>query len=73
MRTLLLSLSAAGIIVAAAGCACGTKKADGAKPGVTPTPVQTPSQGHIPSILEPNHGMSASRAAGFGKAAEFLK
>jgi hypothetical protein len=72
MRTLWLSLGAAALL---AGCACGTKKADQAKPAVTPTPVTTPGQehGHIPSILEPNHGMSSSRAAGFGKASEFLK
>jgi hypothetical protein len=71
MKRILILLASAAL---AAGCACG-HKADGAKP-VQPQPQASPTpatQGHIPSVLEPNHGMSSSRAAGFGHASDFLK
>jgi len=71
MKTLLILLASAAL---AAGCACGHKP-DSAETGA-PQPQASPTpapQGHIPSVLEPNHGMTSSRAAGFGHASDFLK
>lgn len=70
MRSLWLSLSA---VLLLAGCACGAKKSDGAKPELTPTPQQTPGQGQVPSNPEPKQPMSRSRAAGLGFGAKFMK
>jgi hypothetical protein len=73
MRTLILSLSAALLL---AGCACGPKKPDSAVAGTGPDAAAADKEadpGHVPSILEPNHGMSGAKAAGFGAASDFLK
>lgn len=40
---------------------------------VQPTVTATPNGVQIPSMLQPNRGKTAARAAGFGAAADFVK